>query len=908
MTDRLEARRTERSSWFNLPLEQHQLANGLRVLLHPDPFLPIVAVNVWYHAGSKNDRPDRTGLAHLFEHLMFEGSAGYDDEYSKPLQAVGGAVNGSTNSDRTNYYEVVPSGCLELALWLEADRMGHLLPALSEAKLENQRQVVLNERRQRVENQPYGRVSELIAQHRYPKGHPYSWPVIGWTEHLLEASMEDVRGFFTHHYHPNNATLAIAGDFDIDEARRWIDRYFGPIAASSAPPAPFVPPPINAPRRLWLEDAVSLPRLDWIWRTPPAQHADEPALDLLSQVLGGRSRDCRLKRRLIHDERLMNTVGASHHSIKLEGQFTIRGYALEGTSLEAVEESVRDSVDEIRKRPPTREELDAVRHDFLNQAYSRIETVLGRADDLSSFLFYEGHVHGDSLAQELARYERVSEEDLCRVAESYLSSEPLIVTVKPSATREARTATVTATLPVPVAADKSHRGGASALPKSRGGGTFRPPRLERATLPNGLRLIVASKPSLPRWDAQLLLPGGSVFDPPGRFGLSRLTSEMIDEGTERRDGLELTRQLDHLGASLSAYSGIESGGLALRCLSATREEAFALFAEVARQPRWNEDDLERERSRLLAELAHRAELPAVMANEAFDDAVFPNHPYGRPSEGTREGVRSLSSADLAAFHQRHFQPAGADLLIVGDTCLEAAAPLVEKYFGDWRSTSEPPTAPTASAELSMAMAPGPTVRLIPRPGSAQTVLRIGRLAPARSTPDYHALLLLNSILGGQFSSRLNLLLREEKGLTYGIKSSFHLRRHGGSFVISTDVDRQGSGDAVREILRSIVELGGARRVTPEERLFSLSYLSGRFPSRFESAGGVLGHIAQIVLYDLPDDYYDHFLGSLAAVDHADLDRCCDEHLSLNAFHIIAVADPSTFPSIEDAVSQIVGRG
>ncbi|MGL5094409.1 MAG: M16 family metallopeptidase, partial [Planctomycetia bacterium] len=406
-----------------LPLESFRLSNGLRVFLLEDHAVPVVAVNVWYHCGSKDDDPACTGLAHLFEHLMFEGSARYDAEYFKPLQEAGGSVNGSTSNDRTNYYEVVPSHFLELALWMEADRMGGLLPVLSQAKLDNQRAVVQNERRQRVDNQPYGRVSELMGTMLYPDGHPYSWPIIGRMEHLDAASLDDVRGFFQAFYHPDNASLAVVGAFDRVEAVQWIEQYFGAIAPGKPRPPLDVAghrrqaPP--APCRQDLEEAVALPRVDYAWRAAPRFHADEPALDFASMILGGRTKDSRFKRRLVYREKLASTVDCYHYGQQLSGVFGIRAYALPGVSLDAVEDSIRAEFRRFAAEPPTPDEMQRVRNSLHNQAYSRMETVLGRADALNHYLFSTGAATANSFLDELDAYERVTPADVIAAVERW---------------------------------------------------------------------------------------------------------------------------------------------------------------------------------------------------------------------------------------------------------------------------------------------------------------------------------------------------------------------------------------------------------------------------------------------------------------------------------------------------------
>lgn len=884
-------------------LDAYVLGNGLEAYLHRDDSLPLVAVDIWYHVGSKDESPERTGLAHLFEHLMFEGSLNHDDDYFKPLQEAGGSVNGSTSNDRTNYYEVVPSNFLERALWMEADRMAHLLPVLDQAKLDNQRSVVMNERRQRVENQPYGRISERIAKELYPPGHPYSWPVLGWMEHLEAMTLEDVHAFFRRHYRPANAVLVIAGRFEPDQARRWIDAYFGRIPSPAGDVAPDNPVPesrLAREHRVDWEERVGLPRLDLVWPTVPRYHADEPALDVTAQILAGRSRDSRLKRRLVIRDKLVQSIGAFHHCQQLGGQFGVRAFALPHVSPESVRAIVDEEIDSLRRQPPTDEEIQSIRLEFENHAYSRMETILGKADYLNHFRFHQGEVFGDSFKREISRYGKVTGEEVCAVSSKYLLPGRVVVEVRP----EGKHAASPPARPNGDAVGRSlghkRRGRvADSLPGPAPTPSFRLPSIERRNLSSGLRVVVVRKPELPRVDVQLLLDAGSFQDTDDKGGLARLVGDVLDEGTTARGGLELARRLDLLGASLSVSTGIESAAVSLRGLRSHWSEAFALFAEVVRSPRFAPADLERERHRLLAEIEYRARQPAYLADEAMDAAIFGrNHPYGRPSDGTPEGLEEITADDLARFHADHYREKGT-LLAVGDIDIDEACRLAERYFEDWfrESRGEPTVQPLLMDSSDDA------VTVISRAGAAQSVLRVGKRSVPRTTPDYFPLLVLNTILGGQFASRLNLNLREAKGLTYGARSAFHLRRLAGAFVAGTDVQSSATGLAVAEILREIIDLSGGRPITPAELRFAKAYLIHRFPARFETVGAIAGHLAQLAIYGLPDDYYDHYLERVAAVEISDLAEAARKHLSIHGMKVTVVGDPKYTEALTELVAK-----
>lgn len=886
---------------LHLDLTSYRLDNGLRVLLHQDHSVPIVAVNVWYHVGSKDESASRTGLAHLFEHLMFEGSANYDAEYFKPLQEAGGTVNGSTSQDRTNYYEVVPSNFLELALWMEADRMGHLLGALTQRKLDNQRSVVENERLQRVENQPYGLVAEELAKALYPSDHPYSWPVIGFMEHLEATDLEDVRSFFRRYYHPGNASIALSGSFDEHQARAWLDKYFGPIArGSDAEKYQQLAPPLLASKRLDLEDAVALPRLDMVWPTGPRFHPDEPALDFTAAILAGHSKDSRLKRRLIREEKLVTAIGGFHHTMKLAGQFVLRAYGLTDTDMQRVEEIIVEEIERLCVSAPTEQEVQQVRNHYLNEAYSQVETVLGKANTLNHYLFYQGDVSSASIGEELARYEAVTPDDIHRVANKYLRSHRVTAIVRPTGAKKAATQHVESR---EIESSSKHLATHQQLPAGGPTPPFSLPLIERSKTSFGLEILLVQRHKLPRIEFQLLHAAGAAREADDELGLARLTAEVLDEATLHRDGLVLARQLDLLGARLEVSSGIETGNAAFRCLRANLEESFALFSEVVLHPRFDPVDFARERQRLAAELAHRAKQPSAIADDAADAAIFGDrHPYGRPSDGTVESIARYAADDLREFYRRHVNLANATIVVVGDICMSELMELLERWWAD--------------TDLRTAYQPQPVPPVMPRPGqvttieragSSQSVVRIGKLSVARSSPDYFPLLLLNTVLGGQFASRLNLNLREEKGYTYGVRSGFYLRKSAGAFVAGSDVQASATADAVREMLREILGPARNRPITADELSYAKAYLCRRFPARFETSGGIAAHLAQLAIYDLPDDFYDRYLTSVQEVTLEMVNDAASRHLDPSGMQVVVVGPPEHLANLQQVVDDELAK-
>lgn len=877
---------------FRLKLERITLANGLRIVLHPDDTLPLAALHVCYHVGSKDESPDLTGLAHLFEHLMFEGSAQHDDDYFRPLQEAGAAVNGSTGHDYTSYYEVVPSNFLERAIWLEADRMGQLLPALTVPKLENQRSVVKNERLQRIDNQPYGRVGEEIYSLLYDAKHPYHWPIIGWMDHLDIISFDDVCNFFRQYYTPSNAVVVLAGKYDRDEAIGWLEKYFGAIPAGPAVMAPAPRTPIiRGEYRRSLEEPVALGRIDLLWPTVPRFHPDEAALDLASLILGD-GKDSRLRRRLERDDKLTHSIDAYHTTLKLSGHFGIWAYGLPESELTTIEKTINEVLKEFVEKPATEEELEQARRWFANRAYARVETVLGKAEMIQHYMFQLGHVDSDTLMQEIDKYAAVTAEDIERVVKQYITDRRVVVTVRPSESAEQKTlgkktgATTT-----------KHRAGANPdlIPIPGAVPSFTMPlpvRFNVGTLP----VLVLPNKKLPRVTMQLLLDAGALWDTSDKLGVARLVSDCMDEGTTTRDALQIARQLELLGSTLGVSSGIESVGVSMRSLRSTLAETLDLMTDVLLQPAFHEADVLRERDRLKAELSHKLRQPRSLADDAIDANLFgAHHPYGRSTDGELDTLHLIGSEELHQFHQARYRPGQATLVVVGDVTPEEIEKLVADKFAAWLNLSP-------SSVGSGADSPQPIndpIHIIERPESTQSILRLGRLATKRDTPDYCALVLLNTILGGQFSSRLNQKLREEQGFTYGVNSSFVLRKASGSFLAGTDVDGRVTRDALRSMVEVILGPATDQPITAEELAFAKAYIIRRFPARFETQGSILGQIAHAVVYGLPDDYFVSYLDRLAAVTLDDIRRVAEKYLSRDGFKVVVVGRPEETSGLEE---------
>ncbi|QDV34856.1 M16 family metallopeptidase [Tautonia plasticadhaerens] len=880
----------------DLGVETYALPNGLEVILHEDHTIPVVAVNVWYKVGSKDEAEGRTGFAHLFEHLMFQGSQNLEGEYFAPLEPIGADLNGSTNTDRTNYYEVVPSNALELALWLEADRMGFLLPTLTQESLDNQRDVVKNERRQRIDNVPYGQVQERILGALYPGDHPYHHSVIGSMEDLSAATLDDVKNFFRRYYNPNNASLCLAGDFDPAEAKALIEKYFGPIPAGPEPePIPTRVPTLDVSVDLAITDRVSLPRVYLSWPTVPQGHPDEQALDVLGDVLGQLDKESRLEKAMVYDEPLASQVFAYHGADALSGTFAVIATGRPDGVLDDLVAVIDREIARLQREGATPDEVLKSQNTTESGLVFGLQDVGTRAD-----FFNSNNVNfGDPLAyrDRLQELFDVTAEDVRRVANQYLTPDRVRMDVTPGsptprppevASNAARDVEFVAEDPaIEDAFDRSIQPGTGEAPE------FSPPPVERRALENGLEVLVVSRPQLPILTMDLVVKGGGALVPEAKDGVAELLADLLTEGTADKDAQELAGALSRIGASIYASAGIEAMTVSLSTLTKHTDDALDLFAEVVLNPAFRDADLERQRDLLLAGLLRQRDSATSIADNVFPILLYgESHPYGRPVEGTLETVPSITRDDVAAFHSLLFRPNNAALIVVGDTTADAIVDRLERSpIGRWAPGEVP-----AFNLPEPAPSPAGTLYLVDRPESAQSVLSVGEIGLPRDTPDYFPATLLNAVFGGQFSSRINLNLREDKGYTYGARSGFSFRKGAGPFSAGASVQTAVTAPALSELHRELVEITGDRPVTEQELADARGKLVLGFPGDFETAGSVASQLEALVLYGLPDDYFTTYQDALEAVTLEQVREAATRHLHPGKMTMLVVGDRDAIAS------------
>ncbi|HLF04951.1 MAG TPA: pitrilysin family protein [Dehalococcoidia bacterium] len=865
----------------SIPFEKVTLSNGLDVVLHQDHTIPLVSVNVWYHVGSKDEELGRTGFAHLFEHVMFEGSKHHNRSHFEPLQKAGANLNGSTTQDRTNYWEDVPSNYLELALWLEADRMGFLLEALDQQRFDIQRDVVKNERRQTYENRPYGMAHWHIQEALFPLPHPYHWMTIGSQEDLNAANLEDVKDFFRRFYSPSNSSLAIAGDFQRDQALELVERYFGDL-----PPGP----PVRRtdrfdsalPGRVELEmrDKVLLPRLYLSWPAPAEFATDEAPLEVLRAVLGD-GLSSRLHRALVYEKQIAQSVNVRYYAGEIAGQFIVDVTAAADRSLAEVEAATDAELARFQQEPPTEEELARAKNRFEAQHYrslARVGGFGGRADQLNHFNVFTGDP--GRINTSLQPYLDVQREDLLRVHQSVLDHRQVRLRVLPEAALKATTTGV----------DRSVMPGAGREP------SFTPPLPQRGKLPNGLGVVVVEKRDLPIVAFGLLLGDGAATDPVALPGLASLTAQLLEEGTTRRSSQDIARAFEFIGARLSTDPRREYTLLSTETLSKHWPTALDLVAELVREPTFPEHELERVRREHLTDLRRAKDDANVVAERIFPGLVYGRTSgYGHPTSGTEESTQALTRADVVGQFQRHFDPQAATLLVVGDVTLEEVLSRAEAALGGWLKPSTQGRAPRSSTAAGNGHAaesgsPPATIYLVDRPGAAQSVIRAGHTTIPRQHADYHGLTLVNYAFGGQFSARLNQNLRQDKGYSYGFHSGVTWYRGPSTLVAGGSVQTAVTKESVRETLHEFQDIHGARPLSAEELEASKTGMLRSYPASFEQPAQVLGQLVHLVVHGLPDDYFRTVSATVAAVSLADARRVASQRIEPDQLRVLVVGD------------------
>jgi predicted Zn-dependent peptidase len=865
---------------LDLPFTKATLANGLDVIVRRQGDLPIVAVNLWYHVGSKDEERRQRGFAHLFEHLMFEGSAHYPGDFFRPLQRVGAGVNGSTSSDRTNYYVDISTGQLELALAMESDRMGHLLGALTEAKLRIQKDVVKNEYRQNYANRPYGQVGRLLAEALYPPTHPYSWLTIGVMEDVEAARMDDVEAFFRRFYVPANASLALVGDIDPDSGLALADRYFGGLPGGT--PAPPVLAPAPAPASdvaLHLRERVELERVYDVWPTVPHFHPDEAALAVLADVLG-RGRASRLYHRLVVREEVAQSVSVGQSSRELAGSFSLVVTLRPGRSRAEARAILDEEVRAIAERGVTEAELGRVRNGRLAAAIFALDNVGGFggvADRLNAFNVYAGDP--GRLGSDPIRYLEVTSEAVAGAARRYLEGRPRVMLDVIAEPATAGRPALDRSVPPPPA---------PAVP-------FAAPVPEVLPLRDGSAVWVVARRDLPIVAFTAVVRAGAGAHDATEAGLAHLAASLLDEGTTTRSAEEIALAAEGMGTYLSTSCGYDGSYAVAQCLAAHLPASLELTTDVLLRPSFPEAEFRRVVGQTLASVRSERDRAESRAYRAFLRDLYPaTHPYRSPVDGDEATLGAFRPDDLRRFHDRHYRPDRTTWIVSGDVDHEDVARRLEGMLAGWAP------APGAVPEVPRVARPGRTrLLLLDRPGAPQAVVRAGHVGLSRRDDDHDAVVLFNQVLGGQFSSRLNESLRERRGLTYGIRSHYDARRGPGPFAVTSSLQADRLAEALAVLREELVAFRDDRPPTAAELDDARRSLIEGQARHFETPAALVSRYGGLALHGLPTDEHRRYAERLGAVTPEAVREAARRHLDPDALTIVVVADAAAArPALE----------
>ncbi len=880
-----------------LPYTQFTLANGLRVVVSTDHSAPLVAVQVWYHVGSKDEPATRTGFAHLFEHLMFYGSENVAGGMFKPLESAGATdINGSTFFDRTNYFETVPTPALPFALFLESDRMGHLLGAVGQQTLDRQRGVVQNEKRQN-DNEPYGLTQYAELEGLFPDGHPYRHTPIGSMTDLDAARLEDVRAWFRGHYGPNNAVLVMAGDIDADRARALAETYFGDIPRGPQPTlTPAAVPTLAAPLRAVLHDRVATVRIQREWAVPGLTDVDTVPLDLFASVLGGLA-SSRFDDVLVRGEKLAVSASASIQPLERVGIFEIQIDVKPGIDPARVEKRVDAIVSDLIAHGPSADELQRAVTQEVAQRLFGLEQLGGnggRAATLATGALYANDP--GFFERQLAGYAAATPATVQAAARRWLGRPAFTLTVEPGerpVTEQARAVAVDAAAPA-VAPPPATSGAPAATtprvtPPVGDIAALQFPPVVRARLSNGIPIVYAHRGPLPLTRIVLSFDAGHAADPRGALGTDNFMLDMLDQGTRTRTSGEIAADQERLGVSLATTASMDRSAISLAGLSANLAPALDLLADVTLDPSFAE--LERVRVQELTGIQSEIADPTGLAGRTLPGLIYGGYPYGVPGSGSGDPVvvGRLGAADLAAFKARWVRPSDATIFIVSDRPLAEIQPQLEARFGAWAGIG------AGGVKDFAAPIPKPRARivLLDRPGSPQSVIYAGTVLAQTGTQGLVALTAANDVLGGTLTSRLSVDLRETRNWSYGVSSGVSPYVERIPFKLIAPVQSDRTGPAIQAAIADMEALLAAQPITDKERDETVQRSIRELPGNLATPGDLLGAMQKNDRLKRPDDFYAHLADRYRALTTTELNQVLRASIRPGDLVWVVVGDAAT---------------
>ena len=863
----------------DIPFKKFVLSNGLTLIVHEDHKAPIIAFNVWYHVGSKNEKPGKTGFAHLFEHLMFNGSEHFNDDYFKVMDQIGATdLNGTTNNDRTNYFENFPVAALDKVLWIESDRMGFLQKAIDTPKLNEQRGVVQNEKRQ-GENQPYAVAEDLTVKSTYPAGHPYSWTVIGSMEDLNAASVEDVKEWFRTYYGPNNAVICIAGDIKAEDALEKVKKYFGEIPAG---------PPI-AKHAAWTakmstshyqiaQDRVPQARIQKTWNVPGWGTAEMTYLNMLLDILTN-GKTSRLYKRLVYDEQLASNVFAYTQENEIGGQFNLFADAKPGVLLDKINNVINEELKKIFTSSVTAAELERAKTraftGFIKGA-ERIGGFGGKSDILA-----QNAVYGGSADYYKTIYKKIAEAvpaNIKDVAAAWLANGEYRLDILPYGEFSASDSTFNRAVQPAM--------GAPAVVKF--------PAVNEFTLSNGLKVFFVERKAVPVVNMSLMVDAGYAADQFGLPGLASMTGTMLTEGTKTKTSLQISDLQADMGATVSSSSDLDKTYLRLNALTTNFDASLALFTDVLLNPSFPQKDFDRVKKEQLLGIKQEQAQPVFMGLRILPKLLYGSgHAYSNPftGSGTEASVNKIVKDDLVKFHQSWFVPNNATLVVVGDISAAELKSKLEKSLAAWKA--KPVQVKNISEVASVIK---PAVYIIDKPGALQSIIFAAEISPSAKDPNHEAIVMTNKILGGEFTSRINMNLREDKHWSYGAFSINIDAKGPGFFTGYAPVQTDKTKESVAELMKEITQYVNDKPATETEfnKVRGNSIL--QLPGSWETNGAVLRSLQDAVKYDRGISYLNTFAAMLQNMKQADIQSAAIKVIKPNSLTWVIVGDRSKIES------------
>ena len=849
---------------FKIDYEKYELDNGLTVILHEDKSDPIVSIAIQYHVGSNREIPGRTGFAHLFEHMLFQESQNVgQDQFFKKIQNAGGTLNGGTNKDGTVYYEVVPKNALETVLWLESDRMGWLLSTVTQAAFENQQEVVQNEKRQRVDNRPYGHSNYMMIKNMYPENHPYNWTTIGELEDLQNATLKDVRDFYEEWYGPNNATMVIAGDIKKREVKQLVEKYFGEIkpGPDNGDPEP-MPIQLSETKKVYHEDNFARsPRLAMNFPTVDQGHFDAAALELLGQLLG-EGKKAPLYKVIVEQEKLAPSLFSYSNTQEIAGTFNVTVTGFPTTNLTDVENAVHEAFNLFESDGFTSEDLERLKAKYETGFYNSISSVLGKGFQLARYNEYYGSP--DAISEELQKVLDVNINDIKRVYEKYIKGQNYVMTnFVPKGNLEL---VAEGSVLFPIQEEKivknidkvAGEGGMdvaqipssfdrSVEPQTGSQPRLNLPKIWKHEYDKGVSIYGAKHDELPLVSFGITIEGGMLLDSPNKIGVANLITDMMMEGTANKTPIELEEAIDALGSSINMYTGKQSINVEVNTLKRNFEATLALVEEILFEPRWDSTEFDRIKRETVESIKRRSAVPSSIASNVYNKLNYGNHILANSTTGTVSSVESINLDDLKNFVSSNFSADLSTISIVGDISRSEAINAFKGLVGRWdvKQVSYPDykmPEPNNNA----------TAYFVDVPNAKQSEIRIGYLSLRRTHPDFYANTVMNMKLGGNFSGNVNMVLREEKGFTYGARTGFSGSKFPGTFTASSGVRSNTTEESVN-IFKDIMT-NYRNPIEQADLEFTKNVTLKSNARRFETLGALRGMISNIATYDLPFDY------------------------------------------------------